>query len=65
MFTISIAADEDDTYEMDHSEACEFLDNLGIIGLEACRDAEDSIEVTYMTDNNVPVFIEYHADSRI
>lgn len=65
MFTISIAADEDDTYEMDHSTACEFLDNLGINGLEACRDAEDFKYATYFGDNLVPVFIEYHVDSRI
>lgn len=65
MFTITIAADEDDTYEMNHSEACEFLDNMGIIGLEACRDAEDFKYATYFGDNLVPVFIEYHTDSRI
>ena len=65
MFTISIAADPDDTYEMNHSTACEFLDNMGIIGLEACRDAEDYGDATYMDENNVPVFIEYHEDSRI
>lgn len=62
MFTISIA--EDDSYEMNHSEACEFLDNLGIIGLEACRDAEDFGDASYH-GNDVHVFIEYHTDSRI
>ena len=65
MFTISINAEETETYEFDHSTACEFLDNLGIIGLEACRDAEDYGDATYFGDNNVPVFIEFHTDSRI
>ena len=64
MFTISIAADEDDTYEMNHSDACEFLNFLGIIGLEACRDAEDFGDASYHGDH-VHVFIEYHTDSRI
>lgn len=62
MFTITIA--EGDTYEMNHSEACEFLDDLGIIGLEACRDAEDFGDASYHGDD-VHVFIEFHADSRI
>lgn len=65
MFTITIAADLEDSYEMNHSDACEFLDNLGIIGLEACRDAEDYGDATYFGDNNIPVFIEYHTDSRV
>lgn len=62
MFTISIA--DDDTYEMNHSEACEFLDNLGIIGIEALWDAEDYGGASYH-GNGVHVFIEYHTDSRI
>lgn len=65
MFTITIAADLEDSYEMNHSEAMEFLDNLGIIGIEALRDAEDFKYATYFDDNLIPVFIEYHADSRI
>lgn len=65
MFTITIAADEEDSYEMDHSEACEFLDNLGIIGIEALRDAEDFKYATYFGDELIPVFIEFHTDSRI
>ena len=62
MFTITVS--EDEVYEFNHSDACEFLDNLGIIGLEACRDAEDFGDASYH-GNNVHVFIEYHADSRI
>ena len=65
MFTIMVAGDEDDTFEMDHSEAIDFLDNLDVCGLEACRDAIDFTHATYMSPQYGPIFIEFHTDSRI
>lgn len=59
MFKIMVSADEEDTYVMNHSDACELLDNLDVLGIEACRDAEDYGDATYMSPQYGPIFIEY------
>lgn len=65
MFTITIPnPDEEEFYELDHSTAVEFLDFLGVIGMEACRDAEDFGQVHYAS-NAGTISIEFHEDSRV